>query len=133
MAMLSDGMIVCAAVALLLSVGATSAHAQYDRDGRYVPSPMGKPADPARTYVPGYTGKPGGSKGLAPLPRIQQVQPLKVSPYDARQKPRTYTEPLPVAYPTEGQCKAGWSRKFAIPRSRYTRACRAMGVRIGRS
>lgn len=121
---------VCAVLALL-SASATSAHAQYDRDGRYVPSPMGKPADPARTFVPGYTGKPGGTNRLAPLPRLQQVQPLKVEPYDARQQPRTNTSTLPVAYPTEEQCKAGWSRDFAIPRSSYTRACRAMGIKIG--
>lgn len=120
----------CAAV--MLTIASAPAHAQYDRDGRYVPSPMGKPADPARTYVPGYTGKPGGTKGYAPLPRIKEAQPLKVPPYDARQKPRTtYTEPLPVTFPTADQCKAGWSREFAIPRSRYTKACRAMGVKIG--
>lgn len=120
---------ICAALALIASA---PAHAQYDRDGRYVPSPMGKPADPARTYVPGYTGKPGGTNRLAPLPQIKEAQPLKLPPYDARVTPRTnYSEPLPVAYPTEDQCKAGWSRDFAIPRSRYTKACRAMGVKIG--
>lgn len=117
-------------VALTLSAG--PANAQYDRDGRYVPSPMGKPADPSRTYVPGYTGKPGGTNRLAPLPQIKEAQPLTYPKYDARQTPRAnYTEPLPVVSPTEEQCKAGWSRDFAIPRSRYTRACRAMGVKIG--
>lgn len=124
-------MTLCTALALL-SFGAAPAQAQYDREGRYVPSPMGKPADPSRTYVPGYTGTPGGTKGYAPLPRIKEVQPLKVPQYDPRQTPRTYyTEPLPATFPTEEQCRAGWSREFAIPRSRYTRACRAMGVKIG--
>ncbi|MBR2534825.1 MAG: hypothetical protein IKE66_02010 [Hyphomicrobium sp.] len=121
---------VCAALALI--AGVAPVHAQYDRDGRYVPSPMGKPADPARTYVPGYTGKPGGTNRLAPLPQLREAQPLRYPKYDARQTPpANYTEPLPVPYPTAEQCKAGWSRDLAIPRSRYTRACRAMGVKIG--
>lgn len=128
-----EGITVFSAFALL-SLSAVAAHAQYDRDGRYVPSPMGKPADPTRSYVPGYTGTPGGTNRIAPLPQIKETQPLKIAPYDARQKTRIYnTEPLPATFPTAEQCKAGWSREFAIPRSRYTRACRAMGVKIGPS
>lgn len=105
---------------------APAANAQYDSSGRYVPSPMGKPSDPYRSSVPGYTGTPGGTKRFAPTPRGFQVQPLKIPPFTPRQDRQTTTAPLPAVYPTRADCKAGWSRDSALPKVRFARACRFM-------
>ena len=127
-----------AATLLLASLNSATAHAEYDSQGRYVPSPMGRPSDPYRSYVPGYTGKPaepgkpGEPKRFAPTPRAMQVPLPKIAPFDARQPRPATAEPLPLVQPTPAQCKAGWSRATAISRSRFTRACRAMGVKVQR-
>ncbi|MEQ1673306.1 MAG: hypothetical protein ABL893_20855 [Hyphomicrobium sp.] len=118
----------CAAIMLM---GPHAANAEYDAQGRYVPSPMGVPADPYRSYVPGYTGKPGGTKRFAPTPRGFQVQPPKIQPFDGRLQPRNSAAPLPAVYPTRAQCRAGWSRGTGIPRARFKTACRAASAPQG--
>jgi len=54
--------LVAAALAALIAVEGP-ALAQYDRDGRYVPSPMGVPQDPYARPIPMYPGTPGGAAG----------------------------------------------------------------------
>ena len=63
------------ALAALIVVATTPARAEYDANGRYVPSPMGKPSDPYRSYVPGYTGKPGGTKRPSTIPQAYELKP----------------------------------------------------------
>lgn len=122
------------ALALLTLLAAPAAHAQYDRDGRYVPSPMGRPSDPYRSYIPGYTGKPGDAKRIAPTPRAFRTEPplpnlprFEAAPGSQRTRPSS-SQPLPVVYPTRAQCAAGWSRDVNIPRARFARACRALNA-----
>lgn len=111
-----------ALAALLASPRA--AFAQYDSQGRYVPSPMGKPSDPYRSYVPGYTGKPGGTKGLSTTPPAYQIKPAQAPAAIPMPKPATPIAPLmPMIHPTLEQCQAGWSKDFAMPRVRFNRAC----------
>lgn len=54
-----------------------SALAQYDRDGRYVPSPMGVPQDPYAAPIPMYPGTPGGAVGTPALPRAAFLRPRR--------------------------------------------------------
>ncbi len=116
-----------AALTLLLAAAmASGALAQYDSQGRYVPSPMGQPGDPYRSTVPGYPGTPGGSKRLAPPSRGQQIETPNIAPFDARLERPSSTAPLSVIYPTRAQCEAGWSRDSGIPKTRFARACKAM-------
>ncbi len=128
-AILTLAMVLSLNVPLLLA-GAHSASAEYDANGRYVPSPMGKPSDPYRSYVPGYTGTPGAPKRFAPTPRAFRVEPPlpNLKRFEDAPERRINTAPLPVVYPTAAQCKTGWSRALAIPRTRFTKACRQMGV-----
>jgi hypothetical protein len=56
------------ALAALIAVE-RAALAQYDRDGRYVLSPMGVPQDPYARPIPMYPGTPGGAVGTPILPR----------------------------------------------------------------
>ena len=119
--------IATAALILVLAAAlAGGAHAQYDSQGRYVPSPMGLPADPYRSTVPGYPGTPGGSKRFAPPSRGQQIAPPTIAPFDARLERPASTAPLSVIYPTRAQCEAGWSRDSGIPKARFARACKAL-------
>ena len=52
---------VATALAALIAVEG-SALAQYDRDGRYVPSPRGVPQDPYARPIPMYPGTPGSAR-----------------------------------------------------------------------
>lgn len=102
--------------------GATvSAVAQYDRDGRYVPSPMGKPADPYARPVPMYPGSPGGAVGTPDLPRSAYPEPARPAP----RSPRITTEPLPPTFVPLSleQCRDGWSRKTMVTPTEFRRRC----------
>ena len=52
-----------------VSCSASPAQGQYDRDGRYVPSPNGVPFDPNARPIPMYQGTPGGAIGTPASPR----------------------------------------------------------------
>lgn len=115
------------AVLLTLCVGlsAGDAAAQYDRDGRYVPSPNGIPQDPTRSTVPGYSGTPGGTLGTPNLPRsmnppVPSVAPLK--------KPERYEVPLGqrVIRLTLEQCDDGWSKQLRVTPTEFRRRCAAI-------
>lgn len=117
----SLALIVAAAVSVAVL---TPASAQYDREGRYVPSPMGVPADPYARPVPMYPGTPGGAAGEPILPRGSMPAPAAPSHIP----PRTYTEPMrPTFVPlTLAQCGEGWSRKLLVPPTEFRRRCASM-------
>ena len=105
-----------------LGAAASSAAAQYDRDGRYVPSPMGVPADPYARPVPMFPGSPGGGAiGTPDLPRSAFPEPARPPP----RTPSVSTEPLrPTEVPlTLEQCKDGWSRKTLATPTEFRRYC----------
>ncbi len=114
-----------ALAALIVSSGA--AHAQYDRDGRYVPSPMGVPADPYARVVPGYSGTPGRVLGTPNPPPAPPK--LRVPEYGSR--PAVSTDipeggarsvvPLSLA-----ECDAGWSKSLGVPKVEFNRRCKRM-------
>ena len=104
---------------------AGSSWAQYDRDGRYVPSPMGVPADPDARPIPLYPGTPGGAIGTPSLPRLAPPPP------PAAMTPRL-TEPstrsgssLPVPFKVE-QCSKDWSASMGMSRIEFKRRCHAL-------
>ena len=65
---------VAAILAALIAIE-SSALAQYDRNGRYVPSPMGVPQDPYARPIPMYPGTPGGAVGT-PITRLASIARL---------------------------------------------------------
>lgn len=102
---------------------AAPAHAQYDRDGRYVPSPMGVPQDPYARPIPGYSGSPGEPKGTP-------IWPRGAIPGPAPQAPMARAPTQPV-YPRRDQkrrividCRRPWSKAMGIPRSTHEKLCR---------
>ena len=62
-------------VAVAILVAATPAFAQYDRDGRYIPSPNGIPSDPTARPIPMYSGTPGAAIGTPITPRAEITPP----------------------------------------------------------
>lgn len=117
--------------AAVLSLAATAlvvpaARAEYDSQGRYVPSPMGKPSDPYRSYVPLYTGKPGGSKRQPITPPAYEMKPLTLPRFDPPKERSIYRARPRVARPSRQDCLEGWSKKTGIPRARFKRACRVL-------
>ena len=88
----------------LLALGCTAwpAAAQYDRDGRYVPSPNGIPADPTARPIPMYSGTPGEAIGTPSLPRpppaviVPPLPPREPLRDDFRPSPRTKLAPPKV-------------------------------------
>ena len=107
-------------------IAAGPASAQYDKDGRYVPSPNGIPADPYARPIPGYSGTPGQANGTpieprASIPQVPPVAPLKVpelTPRASRDSPR----PLPIPV-TEAQCRKGWSGSTGLSRREFAQWC----------
>jgi len=99
---------------------------QYDRDGRYVPSPMGVPADPYARVVPMYPGSPGrviGTPNPPPAPpklRVPEFGTRPVAPAPVESGARTFV-PLSLA-----QCDEGWSKSLGVPRVEFNRRCRRM-------
>jgi len=111
-------------IALALALATTTgAAAQYDRDGRYVPSPMGVPRDPTARPVPMYPGSPGKAIGTPVWPRDP---PLKEQPVGgARRYDPPIASPLPIPLSRE-QCEAGWSVGTNVPRVEFNRRCARM-------
>ena len=115
-------------VATTVAALATPAAAQYDRDGRYVPSPNGIPTDPYARPVPLYPGTPGGAIGTPSLPRndFPPTSPPPVigspnapkAPYAGDGLPRA----LRVPY-TPAQCRRGWSAATGMSRREFDRRC----------
>ena len=110
---------VLAAVALL---AAGAVQAQYDRDGRYVPSPGGVPADPYARPIPTYPGTPGGAIGtpvwprgpdLPPSPKVLQQPPITPVPSTGR--------PPPVV--TLEECDRGWVKASGMSKIEFRRLC----------
>lgn len=97
-------------------------YAQYDRDGRYVPSPMGVPADPYARPIPNYSGKPGDNKGTPIWPRGTPSAPLPSMLPRSETPPHRLPGRLPVALPAE-VCAEGWSRALGLTRVEFNRGC----------
>jgi len=112
-------------VAVIVMAAAGPSSAQYDRSGRYVPSPMGVPADPYARVVPSYPGTPGRVTGTPVSP--PPPEPLKVPPLTTRRlDPTAGTYSAPLVPLTADQCKLGWSVETNIPRVEFNRRCRRM-------
>ena len=115
--------------ALTLPPGAALARydlAQYDKDGRYVPSPNGVPADPYARPVPLYPGTPGQAIGTPSLPRnaINPVPPIAPLQVPDRAPVYQYNpRPYLVRIPTEKQCRAGWSAASGLTPREFQRRC----------
>jgi hypothetical protein len=93
--------------------------AQYDRDGRYVPSPNGVPTDPDARLIPMYPGTPGGAIGTPSLPRPPALAPRLQPP--APSPSQLLEQRLPR---DTGFCTAGWSRATRLTATEFRRVCR---------
>lgn len=121
-------MIPKAAIGLVLAAGIAvegSAFAQYDRDGRYVPSPMGVPQDQYAAPIPMYPGTPGGAVGTPILPRAAVPGTPVVPPLqrDISGAPPPYSSFIPL---TLGQCGEPWSRATKMTPTEFRRRCAGM-------
>ena len=112
------------ALAALVAVEG-SALAQYDRDGRYVPSPMGVPQDPYAAPIPMYPGTPGRAVGTPALPRAAVPETPMVPPLrrDNPQPPPLYPSVVPL---TLGQCGEPWTRATKVTPTEFRRRCASM-------
>jgi hypothetical protein len=97
--------------------------AEYDRDGRYVPSPLGIPADPYARPIPNYSGKPGDNKGTPIWPRGTPSAPLPTMLPRTEAPVNRYPSRLPVALTPE-QCADGWSKSLGLTKVEFNRVCR---------
>ena len=106
--------------ALLLA--AVPAVAQYDRDGRYVPSPNGIPQDPYARPVPMYPGTPGGAIGTPADPRNSILTPPKVNiiPRPTDNTPYSYSRSVDL---TIDDCDEGWSKDLRVTKVEFNRRC----------
>jgi hypothetical protein len=112
------------ATTALLIAGGGACLAQYDPNGRYVPSPGGVPSDPYARTVPNYPGTPGGAIGTPTLPRAAIPEPFTVprlSPRETEALPRVMQ--LPPVLLTAAQCRQGWSRATGVSRVTFKRQC----------
>lgn len=107
-----------------VTLGAMPAMAQYDRDGRYVPSPMGRPTDPFARPIPNYSGTPGAAIGEPILPRgaIGTSPPVVLLPRPPLRTEYRSIEAPPVAL-TKTQCGEPWSRATRMIPSEFKRRC----------
>lgn len=115
---------VVAAIATMTGNG----YAEYDRDGRYVPSPGGVPSDPYARPIPGYSGTPGGAIGTPSLPRNLYPPPAVTV------RPRPIDPPivLPNSRPLAiEQCREGWSKSTRVSQVEFRRRCALMLRREG--
>lgn len=104
----------------LASVAAPAA-AQYDRDGRYVPSPMGVPSDPKARVVPGYPGTPGGAVGTPSWPRDPDQRLAPLNPRIGTDDPRIlWSRTIPL---NKKKCAAGWNRRLGITSAEFEIRC----------
>jgi hypothetical protein len=104
---------------LLAVLLARPALAQYDRDGRYVPSPMGVPSDPNARAIPLYPGTPGAATGTEPQrapPPVPQLAPMRGREAEALPPPRI------IALSAE-RCRQGWSRASGLPKRVFEARC----------
>ncbi len=106
----------------MIGFAAAPAHAQYDRDGRYVPSPMGVPQDPYARPVPGYSGSPGVPKGTP-------IWPRGAIPGPAPQASMARAPNQPV-YPRRDQkrrvvidCRRPWTPELNVPEASHRWLC----------
>jgi hypothetical protein len=104
----------------ILTVGAASANAQYDRYGRYVPSPMGVPADPHARPIPLYSGTPGGAIGTPREPPLPPYRPLP-GPIPPITSSPTGSRPITIM-----MCNDGWSRATRVSKAEFDRRCGKM-------
>ena len=107
---------------LAIAVPAGPCLAQYDADGRYVPSPGGIPADPYARPIPLYPGTPGAAIGTPIWPRGTQNPPTTTM---TPRLPQSVTPPaarplIPLAIQ---QCRDGWTAKLHIPKVEFNRRC----------
>ena len=108
-------------VAALALVGPASA--QYDRERRYVPAPLGVPADPFARPIPLYSGKPGAAIGTPIVPRgaIPDGRSAPISPRPALPRAGS-ARSLPVVIDVE-HCKSGWTKAMGVTRVAFNRRC----------
>lgn len=116
--------VVAGAALAAMTVGAS---AQYDRDGRYVPSPGGVPRDPYAQPIPGYSGTPGAAIGTPSLPRSLYPPP---SPSRSTFPSPRPADPL-IVYPSSRplsleQCRDGWSKSTRVTKVEFRRRCTLM-------
>lgn len=110
-----------AALAAVVMASVFPASAQYDRDGRYVPSPMGVPSDPNARVVPMYPGSPGGAVGTPAWPRDpdQRLAPMK--PRTGADDPRIlWNRTVPL---NKKRCVEGWSKKLGLTAAEFEIRC----------
>jgi hypothetical protein len=113
-----------AALALFAAPGVGLA--QYDREGRYVPSPMGVPADPHARPIPGYTGTPGGAVGAPIVPRgAMPVPPAIPRPRSEPVDPPIVSLPRAIHLPARS-CSRSWTAASRLSRAEFERRCRAL-------
>lgn len=110
--------VVLLALAPLLS--ASEVFAQYDRDGRYVPSPMGVPSDPNARVVPGYPGTPGGSEGTPIWPRDTAPRLSPMTPRVGTDDRILTSRTVPL---NKKRCAAGWNKKLGITSAEFEIRC----------
>jgi hypothetical protein len=100
----------------------TGALAQYDRDGRYVPSPMGVPSDPYARPIPNYSGRPGDAIGTPIWPRGNIPAPPDVPPLKPAETQRVYPSSTPRIVTPE-VCDKGWSKATRLTPVEFRRLC----------
>jgi hypothetical protein len=124
MTLRAEFFLMAATLAALIAVE-EPALAQYDRNGRYVPSPMGVPQDPYASPIPMYPGTPGGAVGTPAWPRAAIPETLVVPPLrrDSPQTPPLYPTFVPL---TLGQCGKPWSRETKMTPTEFRRRCASM-------
>lgn len=116
----------CAVVAAAMFAVVVPASAQYDREGRYVPSPLGVPADPYAKPIPNYSGKPGAAIGTPVWPRVEPYKPHNaLAPRPQVPISRRPSNSLPVPISVD-QCEDGWSKSTRVPRVEFNRRCRVI-------
>jgi hypothetical protein len=102
------------------------AAAQYDRDGRYVPSPMGVPTDPYARPVPLSSGAPG-SKGEPIWPRgmiPETARAPNARPVERGTPQYTQSARARAFYRAFKQCSNLWTATSGISRAEHNRRCR---------
>jgi hypothetical protein len=113
-----------AAVTVAWIAAAGAAVAQYDRDGRYVPSPMGVPQDPFARPVPMYPGGPGRAIGTPALPRgAYPESPVAPPRRDIPSTPPLRSTFVPL---TLDQCAKPWSKATRVTPTEFRRRCASM-------
>jgi len=111
-----------AALAAAVMASAVPASAQYDRDGRYVPSPMGIPTDPDARIIQGYPGTPtpGGAVGAPTVPRDHEPRLAPMKPRVGVDNTVLTTRTVPL---NKKRCSEGWSKKLGITSAEFEIRC----------